>query len=253
MTGPDLSIIIPCYNEEQNLKREVLRDVYEYLQTVNFSWEVIISNDGSTDGSVAFIRQKIKSYKNFRLLDNPHGGKPSPLWYGIKVAKGNYVLFLDMDQSTPVSELDKLWPYVKEGFDVVIGSRGMKRKNFPLYRQLGAAVFSNFRRLLILPEIRDTQCGFKLFERELLTKAFPKLEFFKKKEKTVGWKVTSFDVELLHIMKKMGGKIKEVTVEWKDEDTSTSKGGGLSKYFKESKEMLMQILRVKINDLRGLY
>jgi hypothetical protein len=106
---------------------------------------------------------------------------------------------------------------------------------------------------MILPEIKDTQCGFKLFEALSLKKAFLMLEFFKKAERVVGWKVTSFDVELLHILKKMGCKIKEVKVVWNDRDKSTGKGGALQKYTKESYEMVMQILRVKLNDVRGLY
>jgi hypothetical protein len=79
------------------------------------------------------------------------------------------------------------------------------------------------------------------------------LEFFQKNEKVVGWKVTSFDVELLQILKMMNKKIKEITVIWIDEDTSNSKGGGLGRYVKESKEMFTQILRVKLNELRGVY
>jgi len=248
-----LSVIIPCYNEEENLKRGVLSEVYNYLKTKDFEWEVIISNDGSTDRSKELVLEKIKNWKGFHFLDNPHGGKPSALLYGIKAAKGKYVLFTDMDQSTPIGELDKLLPEIGEENSIVIGSRGMNRKNFPFYRKLGAIVFSSFRRLLILPEIADTQCGFKLFESELLKKAFPRLQFFQREERTTGWKVTSYDVELLHILKKMGGKIKEKVVVWNDEDTSKSKGGGLMRYFRESKEMLMQILRVKLNDLRGMY
>ncbi len=247
-----LTVIIPCYNESANLKRGVLRDVYKYLSGKMFSWEVLVSDDGSTDDSKDVIKKEIAKLRGFKLLENPHGGKPSALLYGIRAAKGDYILFTDMDQSTPITELEKLIPFVKDN-DVVIGSRGMKRENFPLYRKMGAAVFMSIRRALILPEIKDTQCGFKLFEANALKKAFPKLEFFQKNEKVVGWKVTSFDVELLQILKMMRKKIKEITVTWIDEDTSSSKGGGLSRYVKESKEMLLQILRVKINELRGVY
>lgn len=247
-----LTIIIPCYNESANLKRGVLRDVYKYLSGKMFSWEVLVSDDGSTDDSKEVVKKEIAKLRGFKLLENPHGGKPSALLFGIRAAKGDYILFTDMDQSTPITELEKLIPFVKDN-DVVIGSRGMKRENFPLYRKMGAAVFMSIRRSLILPEIKDTQCGFKLFEANALKKAFPKLEFFQKNEKVVGWKVTSFDVELLQILKMMRKKIKEITVTWIDEDTSSSKGGGLSRYVKESKEMLLQILRVKINELRGVY
>src|SRR4030043_686170 len=248
-----LSVIIPCYNEEDNLKKGVLKQVYDFLNNKNINWEVIVSDDGSTDNSKKFIKSQIENLPGFILLENPHGGKPSALQYGIKAANGKYILFTDMDQSTPIGELNKLLPFLDKEFDVVIGSRGLVRKNFPFYRKMGAIVFMSFRKLLILPEIKDTQCGFKLFLGKALKENFSKLEFFKKEEKTKGWKVTSYDVELLHILKKRGYKIKEVAVLWKDRDMSKSKGGGLEKYVKESHEMLTQILRVKMNDIKGMY
>ena len=249
-----LSIIIPCYNEEANLKRGVLSEVHKYLAKIKkFSWEVIISDDGSTDGSRKLVRTQIRNWKKFRLLKNAHGGKPSALFFGIKVARGKYVLFTDMDQSTPINQIGKLLSVLKKNGKVVIGSRGMQRKNFPFYRRLGSVVFMTFRKLMVLPDINDTQCGFKLFERNVVKNAFPKLEFFRKKEKVTGWRVTSYDVELLHIISKLGHEIKEVIVEWDDKDVSKSKGGAVQRYMRESWEMLSQILRVKINDIKGLY
>ena len=248
-----LSVIIPCYNEEENLKKGVLKNVYKYLSERKYTWEVIISDDGSTDNSRQLIKEEIKKLRNIFLLENPHGGKPSALLYGIRKAKGKYVLFADMDQSTPIMELSKLIPFVNGGAGAVIGSRGLARKNFPFYRRIGAIVFITFRKILILPEINDTQCGFKLFKRDILLKTFPKLEFFRKNEKVKGWKVTSFDVELLHLVSKMGYVIEEVPVFWDNSDESTSKGGGLNRYIKESKEMLFQIIRVKLNDIKGTY
>ena len=248
-----LSIIIPCYNEEENLKKGVLDNIYKFMKTKKFSWEVLISDDGSTDKSKEIVLKSIRDLQNFQCLENPHGGKPSALWYGIQKAQGKYVLFSDMDQSTPISELSKLLPFVNKGIGAVIGSRGMTRKNFPIYRRFGAIVFMAFRKLLILPEINDTQCGFKLFRRIVLLKTFPKLEYFTREQKVKGWKVTSFDVELLHLISKLSYAIEEVPVVWEDSDSSISKGGGIGRYFKESKEMLLQILRVKLNDMRGLY
>ncbi len=247
-----LSVIIPCYNEEANLNSGVLKQVHDYLLKKNFDWEVIISDDGSSDNSREIIKKEISKLKNFRLLENEHGGKPSALLHGLKEAKGEWVLFTDMDQSTPIGELDKLLPFTKD-YCTVIGSRGLNRKNFSLYRKIGSILFLTFRRVMILPEIKDTQCGFKLFQRESLAKAFPELEFFRVKQRTAGWKVTSYDVELLHILKKNGCNIKEVVVTWHDRDVSIGKGGGISRYLRESQEMLMQIMRVKINDMRGMY
>ena len=248
-----LSVIIPCYNEEENLKRDVLSEVRKFMLKKNFDWEVIISDDGSTDKSKELVESQIIGWKNFRHLKNPHGGKPSALWYGIKAAKGNYVLFTDTDQSTPISQLDKLLPFIGGKTGAVIGSRGLLRKNFPLYRRLGSIIFVAFRKLFILPEIDDTQCGFKLFKRNVVELGFPKLEFFLNKRQSKGWTVTSWDVELLHIIKKMGYQIEEVPVNWEDIDISKSKGSALNRYIKESKEMLIQILRVKLNERKGMY
>ena len=248
-----LSIIIPCYNEEENLLRGVLAEVHEYLRSVDYTYEVIISDDGSTDESKSVVSDQIKNWKKFRILENHHGGKPYALWCGIQAAKGEYVLFTDMDQSTPIKELNKLVPKLKEDNDVVIGSRGMSRKDFPIYRRIGAVAFLIIRRLMVLWKVRDTQCGFKLFKTELVEKAFPKLEFFQVKKQVKGWTVTSYDVELLHILNKMGAKISEVRVKWNDRDYSTSKGGKKGRYVKESKDMLKQIIRIKRNDLKGYY
>ncbi len=209
-----LSIIIPCYNEEENIKRGVLERIFDYLKAKDFKWEVIVSDDGSTDNSLALVKETISDYRNFRVLENPHGGKPSALSYGIKNAAGDYILFTDMDQSTPIEELDKLLPYVKEEYDSIIGSRGMDRKNFPFYRKLGSFIFASFRKLFLLRNINDTQCGFKLFKKDILLRVFSKLEFFKKRKEIKGWTVSSYDVELLHLVEKAGGKIMEVKVVW---------------------------------------
>jgi glycosyltransferase involved in cell wall biosynthesis len=244
-----LSVVIPCYNESDNLQRGVLNEVDNFLRTQDFSWEVIVSDDGSTDNSRNLVKKIVSEKKNFRLKENSHGGKPSAVWGGIQEARGEYVLFTDMDQSTPIREILKLIPYFQT-YQVIIGSRGSERENFSLIRKVGSNVFRLFRKALLLPEINDTQCGFKAFKTEVAKKIFPMLEFFKKEKEVKGWKVTSFDVELLFIAKKLGYKIKEVPVEWKDRDIAKGKK---KSYFKESKEMLGQIIRVKLNDLKGLY
>lgn len=244
-----LSIIIPCYNEKENLQRGVLSEVYDFLIAQEFNWEVIISDDESKDGSLELIKEEIKEKNGFSLLKNKHGGKPSAIWQGIKKAQGEFILFTDMDQSTPITEIHKIIPFFKD-YQIVIGSRGLERKNYSILRKVGSTAFRNFRKLILLRKINDTQCGFKAFQTEVAKKIFPKLQFFKEKSKAKGWRVTSFDVELLFIAEKLGYKIKEVAVEWEDRDVSTSKERS---YFKESKEMLEQIIGVKINDLRGKY
>ncbi len=248
-----LSIVIPCYNEENNLQRGVLDEVNDFLKTRDFKWEVLLCNDASTDGSLKFILDYAKKHPGFKVLDLPHGGKPSAVWGGIQQAQYPLVLFTDMDQSTPLKEVLKLLPHFPD-YDVVIGSRGLSREGYSLLRKIGGPVFLAFRRFVLLPNIRDTQCGFKMFKTDVAKSLFPHLQFLQDKSEKKGWRVSSFDVELLFMAQKWGYKIKEIVVDWRNEDTSNTKGGnGDDRYKKESIQMIKEILRIKINDLKGGY
>jgi len=250
-----LSVIIPCYNEEKNLERGVLDEVYHYLREQDLPWEVLIVNDDSTDGSRTLVERSIARKDNFVLLDIPHGGKPAAIWAGIQRARGEMVLLTDMDQSTPIRELDKLLPWYRAGFDVVIGSRQTTRQGSSSLRKIGSFVFLTLRRLVLLPDIMDTQCGFKLCRRLVVLEIFPKLEFLRDEEGPAGWKVTAFDVEFLYLVDRAGYRIKEVLVSWKNRDESDTKSqqGDLSRYINESINMAREVSRVKINQLRGSY
>jgi len=245
---PFLSVIIPCYNEEKNLKRGVLDEVENYLKNQKYQSEVIISDDESTDGSLQFIKNYLQKHPRFKLIENKHAGKPFAIRVGVQKAQGEIVLFTDMDQSAPLKEFDKLLPFFKKGFEVVIGSRGQKREGFSILRLIGSNVFRLIRQRLLLKNIIDTQCGFKSFKNKVASDLFSRLLIFKEAKKTKGWKVGAFDVELLFIAQRRGLKIAEVIVAWQDKDVR-----GEKKYFKESKEMVMEILRVKFNDLMGKY
>lgn len=245
-----LTVVIPCYNEENNLKAGVLKQVDDFLAKQNYLSEVIVSDDESTDNSRQLVTEFVKKHPRFRLLKNKHGGKAYAVRAGIEHAKGEIVLFTDMDQSTPIEEIDKILPFFRQGYDVVIGSRGMTRKNFPWYRQVMSWGFYNFRRLIVLPDIIDTQCGFKSLKTKVAGDLFPLLSVFKKTEASRGWKVGAFDVELLFLAEKKGFKIKEVKVVWQNQDLSQGKK---QKFFKESQEMFKEILRVKVNDLKNQY
>ena len=247
-----ISIIIPCYNEEKNLNNGVLEEVASFLKNAEFNWEVIIANDQSTDKSLKIVSAFAKKHNNFRVLDLPHGGKPSAVWGGIQKAKYPWVLFTDMDQSTPLKELTKLLPFT-DTYDVIIGSRGINREGNSLIRKIMANCFLAFRRLILLPSLIDTQCGFKMFKTKAAKVLFPNLQFFKDKSDNKGWRVSAFDVELLFMAQKWGYKIKEVEVKWKNEDISDTKGDNSSRFKKESLNMIQEIIRVKKNDLRGLY
>lgn len=253
---PYLSVIIPCYNEQKNLENNALGQVYEYMRTQPYRWEIIVANDGSTDRSSALVQDFSRDKEGIVLYDLPHGGKPAAIWGGLQRARGEWVLFTDMDQSTPIYELAKLLPWAEQGVPVVIGSRGMSREGFSILRKLGSAVFRTLRGAFLLRQIKDTQCGFKLFRRDVATRLFPRLEFFSRKGATsTGWKVTAYDVELLHLCHKAGYAIQEVTVEWCNSDLSDTKGhnGELERYVRESVDMARQVFRVTRNQIRGLY
>jgi hypothetical protein len=186
-----------------------------------------------------------------RVLDNPHRGKPFALSAALGMAQGDIVLLTDMDQSTPLSEFVKLQPFFDQGYDVVIGSRGVGRKNATLVRKLASRSFRRFRKSLILRDIEDTQCGFKAARRDVLRMLFERLQVFRDEQKNVsGWRVTAYDVELLFVAEKRGHRVKEVPVNWQQEDVTRGKQ---KSFVRESREMLGEVLRVKWNDMRGAY
>ena len=245
---PKLSIIIPNYNEKENIEAGALDQVASYLSEAPFSYEVIISDDGSSDISRDLVETFAGKNKGFHLLKNPHGGKAAAINAGVRAAKGEIILFADMDQSTPLKEVERLLPFYEEGYDVVFGSRGKARKNSPLMRKIMSFVFRHFRQLFLLSDISDTQCGFKSFRSKVAKHLFPKLSILK--QTATGWSVSAFDVELLFLAEKAGYKLKEVEVDWRDRDVSTGKS---KNFLTESVDMLKQIITVKANDLKGLY
>lgn len=250
---PHLSVVIPCYNEEKNLERGVLDQVDRFLRKQSYASEVIVSDDGSTDGSAAFVKKYLKKHPRFRLLENKHGGKAFAVRSGVRKARGELLLFTDMDQSTPLDQLNKLLPFFDQGYDVVIGSRGQGRKGFSPVRVTASAVFRIFRQILLLPNIVDTQCGFKVFKTKVVRDLFSRLMIFKNLTEIKGWRVSAFDVELLFIAQKRGYRTAEVPVNWKERDAAIEVKKKRQKFIKESRDMLKEILRVKLNDFKGLY
>ena len=248
-----ISIVIPCYNEEANIRRGVLEDVVRFLEGRPYPWELIVADDASVDNSLALVETFAAQRDNVRLLRLPHGGKPGAILGGIREARGDIILFSDMDMSTPIEELEKLLPWFAEGYDVVIGSRGLVREGFSPFRQFSSWAFRNLRRVLILPHIVDTQCGFKALRAEVAKEIFPQLSFFSSARDVQGWVVSAFDVELLYIARKWGYRIQEVQVVWRDRDESTTKEKAGGKFVSESLEMAREILTVIWNNLNGRY
>lgn len=252
MENPYLSIVIPCYNEMVNLQKGVLEKVENFLKRKSYAWEVIIVDDGSNDGSLEFLEHFIKENLHFKLLRRKHQGKAGAVTAGVFKAQGKIVLFSDMDQATPIEELDKLLPFFDPSngsYDIVIGSRATRRKGAPWTRVLMAKGMIFLRSLLVgLHGITDTQCGFKAFKTEAAQRLFKKLKLYSNIKETRGSKVSAgFDVELLYLAKKLGYKIKEVPVEWLYVETRRVSP------LKDSWEGFGDLIRIKLNDLRGEY
>ncbi len=249
-----LSVIIPSYNETENLRRGVLDEVCKYFSQQKYSWEVLVIDDDSSDKkSPELASDFCQKNSGFKFLQISHGGKAMAVFTGVKQATGELILFTDMDQSTPISELEKLLPYFDRDFDVVIGSRGLERKNFSLFRQLASFIFRHVRRSLLLTRIVDTQAGFKCFRASMIKEVFPLLAAVN--QKAAGWTVGSFDVEMLVIAQTRGYKIAEVPILWEDRDQSVAKAKERQqgKFIKESVDMFKEVLRVKLNQIKGKY
>lgn len=242
-----ISIIIPSYNESANLKRGVLKDVENYLKGLQVSFEIIVVDDGSSDDSVGLIKKNIAEDQNFKLIQNPHGGKANTVMTGMLEAKGEMVLFTDMDQATPIDQIEKFLPKFEEGYDIVIGSR-QGRKGAPILRKLSAWGFSLLRGIILGLPFKDTQCGFKAFSKVSIEKIIPKIKsewgvvHFKGGAVNAG-----FDVEVLYLAKKYGFKIAEVGVEWKYVDTERVQ------VVKDAMAAIYDMFRIRLNDLKGKY
>ena len=244
-----LSVVIPSYNEMSNLQKGVLDKVEHFLGKQKFEYEVIVVDDGSTDGSVEFVEKFTKENSKFKLLKNPHTGKAGAVSAGMLKAEGEYVLFTDMDQATPIEEINKLLPLISNS-DIVIGSRSSQRKGAPWTRLLMAKGMMVLRTLLVgLGGIQDTQCGFKLFKSDVAKKLFSRLSNLHHGFKKIsGSSVKAgFDVELLLLAKKMGYSIKEVPVEWLYVETRRVSP------IKDSLEAIDDLIRIRLSDISGKY
>ena len=208
----EISIVIPVYNEEKNIK-EAMRRIQAFMSLKNEPWECLIVNDGSSDGTDAAVLEVIRSgnAQNFRLLSNSSNkGKGFAVRQGILAASGRYILMTDVDLSSPIKEMDKLKKALQEGSDIAIGSRALRAPDCDVQqsfkRWLAGRIFNLFVRALVLKGITDTQCGFKCFKKEDAHRLF-------KLQKLDGF---SFDVEVLRMAQKEGLKIKEVPVMWRE-------------------------------------
>ncbi|WP_069813873.1 dolichyl-phosphate beta-glucosyltransferase [Streptomyces sp. TP-A0874] len=231
-------MIIPAYNEERRLRPgidEVCRYLRDAARPANSPrWEVIVVDDGSTDGTAAIAEEAAADEPRIRILRAPvNRGKGHAVRIGVRASRGRRVLFCDADQATPIEELALLDRRLDEGFAVAIGSRArpdsrVQARQHPARELLGKAG-NQIIRALAVPGVRDTQCGFKLFDGEKARTAFSRA-------RTDGW---GFDVEILRIFHENGWPIAEVPVRWSHRPGS--KVGAL-----DYAKVLAEVVRVRL-------
>ena len=245
-----ISLIIPCYNEVANIQKGVLDKIGNFTKDdLHFS-EIIIVDDGSTDASKKIIKEKyLLLFSKFRLLENSHQGKAFTIITGIKNSKCDYVMFSDIDLATPIEEAGRLIKEAEKGNQIIIGSRNRVRQGAPILRKImafGAIFVRNF--IIGLHGIKDTQCGFKLFEKKAALTIINKLLVFHQKRKTKGSSVSAgFDIEFLFLASKLKYKIKETPVDWRHVETKNVN------FLKDSFEAMKDIFLIKYYDLTDRY
>ena len=212
-----LSLVLPCYNEAENIRRGVLGTVSALTADDERFQEVLVVDDGSTDASRDLVRAAIRGRPKFALIENRHQGKALAVITGIQRARGEFVMFSDMDLATPLGEVEKLIAEALRGFDVVIGSRQIERPGAPVRRRVLARGLLTARDILLgLEDLRDTQCGFKLFRRAAALDIIRRMRVFTPARRAVGSSVSAaFDLEFLLIATTVGYRIREVPVTWR--------------------------------------
>ncbi len=244
-----LSVIIPAYNEEKRLPG-TLFDIDKYLSKQNYNYEILVVNDGSKDRTVEVAKSLIPKIKNLKVIGYEiNQGKGYAVKFGILEAKGEYRLFTDADNSTSINQVEKMWPYLKGtcpepvegGYDIVIGSRDVKGAILdppqPFYRRLLGEFFGLLTSILCSTwGIKDTQCGFKGFTKKAAENIFLKCKINR----------FAFDPEFLIIGKKLGYKIKEIPIYWKNDLKSKVK-------FKSMIKMGLDLLKIRLNLIKRVY
>jgi glycosyltransferase involved in cell wall biosynthesis len=242
MSSPYLSVVMPAYNEALRIGGS-LDKVLQYLRTRNFSAELLVVDDGSSDDTPEILEEAAQRFSAMRVLRNePNRGKGYSVRRGALEARGDLVLFTDADLSAPIEEANKLIAALEsERADTAVGSRALERRLIgvrqPLYREYSGRVFNLLVRIFTGLKIRDTQCGFKLFRRATTRRAF-------ELQRVEGF---GFDPELLFLIQWLGGKIVEVPVRWNDNPASKVR------FLRDSTRMFFDVVTLRVRALAGKY
>ena len=215
--GPSFSLVIPAYNEAPRIA-ETIREAISWLSSQPFVSELIVVDDGSDDATSTLAEGALSAYPRGRVIRIAHGGKAAAVRAGMLAATGDQIGFSDADLATPLRYMTDLRAALAKGCDVAIGSRegvGARRIGEPPYRHLMGRVFNGLVRLLLIPGVQDTQCGFKLFRAEVARDLLHRSRLYRGGVQSVsGPRVTAFDVELLTVARLNGYRVCSVPVIW---------------------------------------
>lgn len=237
-----VSFIIPAYNEASRIG-DTLRDALAFFHAQNFDWEIIVVDDGSSDDTVKVAQEfQDKDADHLRIFPlQENQGKGAAVRKGMLEAQGEVRIFSDADASTPVKEVLPLLDLINKGADVAIASRALPDSDVQVhqswYRERMGRIFNVILRSFALTPFRDTQCGFKGFTANAAQILFPR-------QRTNHF---SFDVELLYIARLHNLQILELPVTWRNSPRSTVNP------ITDSAKMLLDMFRIRLNALRGLY
>lgn len=234
-----LSIVIPTYNEEA-LISETLAQVTEFLQTRGYTWEVVVADDGSTDATPRLAGNFAKDDPHVRLLSLSHRGKGGAVREGMLEATGQYRFICDADLSMPIEQVERFLPPHAQELDLAIGSReasGARRIGEPAYRHMMGRFFNALVRILAVPGLRDTQCGFKCFRGEIVPLLF-------NRQTMDGF---AFDVEVLFLACKEKLSIGEIGIDWH------FRQGSKVRPLRDSIAMTRDLLSIRWRNWRGRY
>ena len=230
----ELSIIIPAYNEEARIGK-TLDSYYNFFsKKLKNNFEIIVVPNNCKDRTQEIVEKFVREHKNVLCRNiNYYVGKGGAVIGGFKLAKGKLIGFVDADNSTKAEACYELYKNIDD-YDCIVASRWIKgakvRPEQPLIRRIASRIFNIIVRILFRINIRDTQCGCKLFKREALMKIIPSLS-------TTRW---AFDVDLLYQLKRNGFKAKEIPTEWHD------RPGSKLNVKKASIEMFLAVSRLRL-------
>lgn len=250
LATPHLSLVIPAFNEISRLE-DSLRNVLTFMESQSYSIELILVDDGSTDQTASAAERCLAGRPDAKVIRRDHGGKARAVRAGMAAARGELIAFSDIDLATPLAYLRDLRAAVLSGCEIAIASRegvGARRLDEPFYRHAMGRLFNLLVRLLVLPGIDDTQCGFKIFRREAAHAILDRSRLYRSPDaELAGPRVTAFDVEMLVIAKRLGYRVCPIPVVWTaGEQSKVSPVTDTIQNFRD-------VVNVRLNDWRGHY